>query len=191
MRLSAGTCAGAEALVARVLAADGTAGYGFTLNEDAAVARDMAAWDALCRSKGVVLGALLGGFYRKTIQIAKDELPALAPDWADFRKGVLESRWALLRIDPFAWGSIEMVQTLAASAAAFDLGIAFLAPNEHPWEFQYCAALAATVKGDDTKVIVRNALPLTSIPVSEHPGVGIDWASEPGFAQIRWQSPQK
>ena len=41
---------GAEALVARVLAADGTAGYGFTLNLDAGVARDMAAWDALARA---------------------------------------------------------------------------------------------------------------------------------------------
>ena len=58
---------GAEALVARVLAADGTAGFGFTLNQDAGVARDMAAWDALGRSKGVALHSLLGGSYRKKI----------------------------------------------------------------------------------------------------------------------------
>ena len=187
MRLASGK----EALVARVLAGDGTAGYGFTLNEDAAVARDMAAWDALCKSKGVALGLLLGGFYRKTIQIVKDDLPALAPDWRNFRKGILESRWSLLRIDPFAWGSIEMVQTLTASSATFDLGIALLAPNEHPWEIQYCAALAATLRGDDARIILRKDPSKKEIPIKEEPGVGVDWASEPGFREIRWQNPQK
>ena len=177
--------------MARVLAADGIAGYGFTLNEDAAVARDMAAWDALCRSKGVALGLLLGGLYRKSIQVVKDDLPALAPDWANFRKGILDNRWELLRIDPFAWGSVEMVETLAASAATFELGIAFLAPNDHLWEFQYCAALAATVKGDDSRIIFRRDFPEKEIRVSEDPGIGIDWSSEPGFTQIRWQTPQK
>ena len=59
---------GDEALVARVLAADGTAGFGFTLNLDAGVARDMAAWDALGRSKGVPLHALLGGSYRRNVK---------------------------------------------------------------------------------------------------------------------------
>ena len=191
LRLSTGTCAGAEALVARVLAAEGTAGYGFTLNEDAAVARDMAAWDALARSKGVALYSLLGGSYRKSARTQKDEYPCIAPDWAAFRKGILEDRWELLRIDPFAWGSVEMVQTLAASAATFDLGIAFLAPNEHPWEFQYCAALAATIKGDDSRIIFRKASPEKEIRIREEPGIGIDWSAEPGFAQIRWQNPQK
>jgi len=57
MRLACGK----EALVARVLAADGTAGYGFTLNEDAAVARDMAAWDALAQSLRQPLVRVLGG----------------------------------------------------------------------------------------------------------------------------------
>ena len=70
---------GAEALVARVLLADGTAGFGFTLNLDAGVARDMAAWDALARLKGVPLYGLLGGSYRKTINLLKDELPAIPP----------------------------------------------------------------------------------------------------------------
>jgi L-alanine-DL-glutamate epimerase-like enolase superfamily enzyme len=187
MRLASGK----EALVARVLAADGTAGYGFTLNEDASVARDMAAWDALCRSRKVALGLLLGGSYRKSVPLVKDDLPALAPDWANFRKGVLDNRWKLLRIDPFAWGSVEMMQTLSASATAFDLGVALLAPNEHPWELQYCAALAATIKGDDSKVIVRKSPERNEIPVKDAPGVGVDWDSEPGFAQIRWQNPQK
>ena len=64
---------GAEALVARVLAADGTAGYGFTLNMDAGVARDMAACDALGRSKGVPLYGLLGGTHRRTVKCMLDE----------------------------------------------------------------------------------------------------------------------
>ena len=177
---------GAEALVARVRIPDGTAGYGFTLNLEAAVARDMAAWDALGRSKGVALHALLGGSYRAKINCLKDELPAIPPDWSALRKDILAGRHELLRIDPFAWGSVEMVQTIAAVAADFDLGIALLAPNAHPWEIQYCAALAATLRDDDTRIIVRGVLPFTSVAVSESPGVGIDWACEPGFADIRW-----
>jgi hypothetical protein len=179
---------GAEALVARVLAADGTAGFGFTMNMDAGVARDMAAWDALGRSKDVPLYGLLGGCYRKTINLAKDELPAISPDWSALRKDILGSRHELLRIDPFAWGSVEMVQTIAAVAAAFDLSIALLAPNAHPWEIQYCAALAATLKGEDTRIVVRSDLSFSSIPVSENPGMGIDWSAEPAFSNIQWQS---
>jgi len=76
---------GAEALVARVLAADGTAGFGFTLNLDAGVARDMAAWDALARSKGVALHSLLGGSYRTKVKCEKDDNPAIAPDWTLLR----------------------------------------------------------------------------------------------------------
>ena len=178
---------GAEALVARVLAADGTAGFGFTLNLDAGVARDMAAWDALGRSKGVPLWGLLGGAYRKKISILKDENPALPSDWTALRKGVHDNKYDLLRIDPFAWGSVEQVVTIAAVAQAFDLGIALLAPNAHPWEIQYCAALAATIKGEDTKIIVRSSSN-DLIPVAELPGMGIDWPSEPSFSTIQWQS---
>ena len=180
---------GAEALVARVLIADGIAGCGFTLNLEPAVARDMAAWDALGRSRGVALHALLGGSYRRSVQCAKDEIAAIPPDWSALRKDVLENRYELLRIDPFAWGSVEMVQTIAAVARAFDLDIALLAPNAHPWEIQYCAALAATLKGDDTRIIVRKDMPEKEIPVSDEPGLGIGWASEPGLADIRWQGP--
>ena len=178
---------GAEALVARVLAADGTAGFGFTLNMDAGVARDMAAWDALGRSKGIPLWGLLGGTHRKKISIVQDEDPAIAPDWSALRKGILENRYDVLRIDPFAWGSVEQVVTIAASAQAFDLGIALLAPNAHPWEIQYCAALAATIRGEDTKIIVRS-LSGDSIPVSDLPGMGIDWSVELAFSKIQWQS---
>jgi L-alanine-DL-glutamate epimerase-like enolase superfamily enzyme len=179
---------GAEALAARVLAADGTAGFGFTLNMDAGAARDMAAWDALGRTKGVALHALLGGSYRAKINCIKDELPAVPPDWTALRKDILDSRHELLRIDPFAWGSVEMVQTIAAVAAAFDLSVALLAPNAHPWEVQFCTALAATLKGEDTRIIVRSLPSLNSISVSENPGMGIDWSLEPAFSKIQWQS---
>jgi L-alanine-DL-glutamate epimerase-like enolase superfamily enzyme len=185
LRLSSG----AEALVARVLAANGTAGFGFTLNLDAGVARDMAAWDALGRAKGVPLYGLLGGTYRKKVNLEQDENPSIPRDWTALRKDILAGRHELLRIDPFAWGSVEMVQTIAAVAAAFDLGIALLAPNAHPWEIGYCAALAATLKGEDTRIVVRSVPPLSSVPVSEKPGMGIDWTHEPGFAGLAWQGP--
>ncbi len=179
---------GAEALVARVLAADGTRGFGFTLNMDAGVARDMAAWDALARAKGVPLFGLLGGSYRKEVAISKDEDPSIPADWTALRKDILAGRHELLRIDPFAWGSVEMVQTIAAVATAFDLGIALLAPNAHPWEIQYCAALAATLKGNDSRIAVRSVPSFSSISVSENPGTGIDWPFEPAFSAIQWLS---
>jgi L-alanine-DL-glutamate epimerase-like enolase superfamily enzyme len=179
---------GVEALVARVLAADGSAGFGFTLNLDAGVARDMAAWDALGRSKGVPLFGLLGGSYRKKINLLRDENPSIPPDWTALRKDILDGRHELLRIDPFAWGSVEMVQTIAAVAAAFDLSIALFAPNAHPWEIQYCAALAATLKGEDTRIVVRSVRSFSSISVSENPGIGIDWPLEPSFSSLQWQS---
>ena len=178
---------GAEALVARVRAVDGTHGFGFTLNDDAGMARDMAAWDALGRSKGVPLHALLGGTHRKTVGIEKDENPSVPRDWTALRKGILANEYDLLRIDPFAWGSVEQISTIAAAAPAFDLGLALLAPNAHPWEVQYCAALAATIRGEDTKIIVRSAFP-PEIPVSDKPGIGIDWSYEPAFGKIQWQS---
>jgi L-alanine-DL-glutamate epimerase-like enolase superfamily enzyme len=179
---------GAEALVARVLAADGTAGFGFTLNLDAGTARDMAAWDALARAKGVPLYGLLGGSYRKEITAFKDDLPAVPADWTALRKDILDGRHELLRIDTFAWGSVEMVQTIAAIANAFDLGIALLAPNAHPWELQYCAALATTLRGEDTRIVVRAVPSFPEIPVSESQGIGIDWSLEPSFSRIPWQS---
>jgi L-alanine-DL-glutamate epimerase-like enolase superfamily enzyme len=184
MRLASG----AEALVARVRTADGKEGFGFTLNEDAAVARDMAAWDALGRSKGVPLHSLLGGTYRSQVQCVDDVNPAIAPGWDALRKAILDNRYDLLRIDPFAWGSVEQFSTIAACAAAFDLGVALLAPNAHPWEIQYCAALAATVRGDDARIIVRKGIREARIKVQDQAGLGIDWASEPGFGKIQWQS---
>ena len=179
---------GVEALVARVRAADGTLGFGFTLNMDAGVARDMAAWDALARAKGVPLFGLLGGSYRKEVTISKDDNPSIPADWTALRKDILAGRHELLRIDPFAWGSVEMVQTIAAVAAAFDLGIALLAPNAHPWEIQYCAALAATLKGEDTRIILRKELEEKEIRILGQAGLGIDWSFEPAFSSIPWLS---
>ncbi|MEO8145558.1 MAG: hypothetical protein ABI654_15220 [Betaproteobacteria bacterium] len=171
-----------------MLAAGGTAGFGFTLNLDAGVARDMAAWDAFGRAKGVPLFGLLGGSYRRKIRLLQDENPAIAPDWTALRKDILDGRHELLRIDPFAWGSVEMVQTIAAVATAFDLGIALLAPNAHPWELDFCAALAATLKGDDTRIIVRTKPEKKDLPVKSEPGIGINWQIEPSFDKIQWQS---
>lgn len=179
---------GEEALVARVRAPDGRTGFGFTLNLDAGVARDMAAWDLLARAKGIPLFSLLGGSYRKDVRVMKDEQPAIPPDWTALRKDILESRHELLRIDPFAWGSVEMVQTIAAVANAFDLSIALLAPNAHPWEIQYCVALSATLKGEDTRIVVRSSPSSSLIQISKEEGMGIDWSSEPSFSQIQWQS---
>ncbi|MGH8764434.1 MAG: hypothetical protein ACRET8_01840 [Burkholderiales bacterium] len=173
--------------MARVLLGDGTAGYGFTLNDDAGMARDMAAWDALGRSKSVPLHVLLGGSYRKQVKAEKDENPAIPPDWSALRKDILDNKFDLLRIDPFAWGSVEQVSTIAAAAAAFDLGVALLAPNAHPWEIQFCVSLVATFRGDDSRVIVRNS-EAKVFSLKEEPGIGIDWSLEPAFSKIQWQS---
>jgi len=188
MRLVAGKCAGAEALAARVLLADGTAGFGFTLNMDAGVARDMAAWDALGRSRSVPLYALLGGTHRRTVKCVNDVNPTIPPDWTALRKGILANKYDLLRIDPFAWGSVEQISTIAAAAAAFDLDIALLAPNAHPWEIQYCVALVAILRGDDSKVISRTEVEKKEIKISNNPGIGIEWSLEPAFQKIQWQS---
>lgn len=182
------TASGAEALAARVLLADGTAGFGFTLNMDAGVARDMAAWDALGRSKGLPLHSLLGGTHRRTVKCVKDVNPSIPPDWTALRKDILANRHDLLRIDPFAWGSVEQVSTIAAAAAAFDLGIALLAPNAHPWEIQYCVSLVPILRGDDSKVILRTDIREKEINIPNHPGIGIDWSLEPAFGKIQWQS---
>lgn len=183
MRLASGP----EALVARVRLADGTAGFGFTLNEDAGVARDLAAWDALGQAKGVPLYVLLGGSHRRRVPVLEDAGPAVPPDWTALRRDILADRFELLRIDPFAWGSLQTLQAIAAAAGAFDLGIALLAPHAHPWELQACAALAATLKGEDTRIIVGRQPDERELTVSEQPGLGIDWRLEPGFDKLQWQ----
>lgn len=173
---------GAEVLVARVLAADGIAGFGFTFNLEAAVARHMARWDALACKCKVPLYTLLGGRRRAFVPALPDAGAAVAADFARLREDLLKSRHGILRADPFAWGSLERVQTVAAAAAAFDVALALVAPNAHPWEIAWCAALAAGLPGED----VRIAPAAHAIPISEAPGIGIDWSLEPGFAGLRW-----
>lgn len=177
---------GREALVARVLAS-GSAGFGFTLNDDAGVARDMAAWDAAARARGVPLHALLGGARRRDVALRRDAQPPIAPDWEALRRGLRHNRWKLLRLDPFAWGSLEMIQCIAAAAGG--RGVALLAPHSHPWEIAWCAALAATLDAADAHVVVRGAPPAAMLAISEAPGAGIDWSLEPAFAAIRWAAP--
>jgi len=174
---------GLEALVARVLAAEGTAGFGFTLNDDAGVARDMAAWDAAARIRNAPLYALLGGARRTQLPVVQDDLPAIAPDWDALRKGIRDSRWKLLRLDPFAWGSLEKIHSIAAVAG--NRGIALLAPNAHPWELAWCAMLAATLPVE-TSIILRVPPQSVSMALRDQPGIGIDWLLEPAFAAIRW-----
>jgi len=88
--------------MAGVLTDAGVAGFGFTLNEEAGVARNMAAWDAAARLQGAPLPALLGGARRQEVAVRRDEFPAIAPDWNALRCGLRDNRWKLLRLDPFA-----------------------------------------------------------------------------------------
>lgn len=176
---------GREALVARVLVAEGAEGYGFTLNDDAGVARDMAGWDAAARSRRLSLPALLGAAPRREIALRADDLPAIAPDWDALRRGLREDHWKILRLDPFAWGSLEKIHSIAA--AALERPIALLAPNAHPWELAWCAALAATLPSIESLVIVRAEPASNAIALPDGAGIGIDWSLEPAFGAVRWE----
>ena len=153
---------GAEALVARVVTAEGVAGFGFSLGPEALPARDMAAWDALARSRNVPLYALFGTKLRDRVAIGR------------------KSAGGLREVDPFELGSVEAVRSLAS-----DEGLVLVAPSAHPWELSYCAALAATLAGD-VRIAVRGQPPVESIIVSDASGIDIDWSIEPGFAGLRW-----
>lgn len=175
---------GPEALVARVLLRDGTAGFGFSLDLDAAVARDMAAWDGHAKAAGEPLWRMLGGT-RGAIPVVRDVEPAVEPDWEKLHRAMRGKRYKLLRVDPFAWGSLEMVQTIAAAAVKLETPLALLAPNGHPWEIAWCAALA----GDGGKVIVREEPSSPQTTLSSEAGCGVNWAIEPAFGSIRWLDP--
>jgi L-alanine-DL-glutamate epimerase-like enolase superfamily enzyme len=151
---------GEEALVARVLTAEGVAGFGFTLNFEAVVAREMAAWDALARTRGLPFHALFGRKARELVEITNEERNV---------------------IDPFEGASLE---DLRARAARFD-PVALLAPHAHAWEIGYCAALAATLDGD-VRIAVRGAPMVRFVSIRDAPGIGIDWAAEPAFGSLRW-----
>jgi len=154
---------GAEALVARVMTADGVAGFGFSLGPEALPARDMAAWDALGRSRNVPLYALFGSKRRESVAIERGE-PGGPP-----------------QIDPFELGSIEAVRSRIASNETCFL----VAPHAHPWVLSFCAALAATLPGE-ISIAVTEAPKARSITVSDAPGIDIDWSLEPAVATVRW-----
>ena len=157
---------GAEALVARALTVDGVAGFGFSLGREAFPARDMAAWDAAGRSRGIPLYAIFGSKQHDRVALVLGEPGAR-------------------RIDPFERGSLDEVRSLAQGNGASVL----VAPHGHPWELSYCAALAATLAGD-ARIIVTADTKLESITVSSAPGIDIDWSLEPGFAALRWYPPR-
>lgn len=152
------TLGGAEALVARVVTTGGVAGYGFSLGMEATPARDMAAWDALGRARNLPLYALFGRKMRERVAITAH---------------------VAVKLNPFDLLTIEAVLSEARPHHEFCL----VAPNAHPWELAYCAALAAALPGSIT-MAAETSLP--SIVVSELPGIGIDWPIEPGFASLRW-----
>ena len=156
---------GAEALVARVLTLEGVAGLGFSFGTEAFPARDMAAWDAAARGRGVPLYALFGNKMRERVAI------------------VLEQT-GHRRVNPFD-GLLEEIRSRVQPDAA-----TLVAPNAHPWELSFCCALAATVAGD-VKIAVPRAVDLESIAVPDTPGIAIDWSVEPAFAAIRWHPPRK
>ncbi len=167
-----------------MLLKDGTAGFGFSLDLDAAVARDMAAWDGHAKAAGKPLWRLLGST-RPEVTVALDGEPAPAPDWTALHRGMQARRYKLVRVDPFAWGSLEKVQNIVAAAAKLGTPVALLAPNGHPWEIAWCAALA----GDGGTVILRGQPSAAAFIRPESPGSSVDWASEPAFASIRWLAP--
>jgi len=167
-----------------VLLQDGTAGFGFSLDLDAAVARDMAAWDGHAKAAGQPLWRMLGGT-RTEVPVVLDGEPALAPDWEPLHRGMVARRYKRVRVDPFAWGSLEKVQSIVAAAAKLGTPVALLAPNGHPWEIAWCAALA----GNSGTVITRSKPTSPSHRLAADPGAGVDWPLEPAFGAIRWLAP--
>jgi L-alanine-DL-glutamate epimerase-like enolase superfamily enzyme len=142
----------------------------------------MAQWDALARKCKVPLYTLLGGRRRASLPALPDAGATFPADFESLKSALLENRHEILQADPFAWGSLERMQAVAAAAAAFDVALALAAPNAHPWEIAWCAALAAGLPGED----VRIAPARRAVAVRDAPGHGIDWSLEPGFAGLRW-----
>ena len=153
---------GAEAFVARVLTVDGVAGFGFSFGTEAFPARDMAAWDAAARGRGVPLHALFGKRMRERVAI------------------VLEQPGPHRRINPFE----DLLEDARSRAQVGDV-VTLLAPNAHPWELSYCAALAAAVAGY-VMIAVPHDVNLESMTVPDTAGIGIAWTVEPAFAAMRW-----
>ncbi len=152
---------GAEALVARVLASSGAAGFGFNLGLEAAPARDMAAWDAAARERNAPLYALLGGKRRDSVAVTGST--------------------ALPVLDPFGLGSLDATLESAGARA-----VALLARHGHPWEIAWCAAIAAVLEGQQVRVFTPDAPGTFARRIPPDPGIGIDWSIEPSFETVRW-----
>jgi len=83
-------------------------------------------------------------------------------------------------LDPWAAGSAEAVRAQAPRT--------LLAPHGHPWEIAWCATLAAALGGAATILVPGEpARPFVAVP--DEPGIGVDWALEPGFAALAWITP--
>jgi L-alanine-DL-glutamate epimerase-like enolase superfamily enzyme len=175
---------GLEALVARIVERDGAVGFGFTLDLEACVARELAGWDARARRAGSSLAALLGGARSPTIRVARSADAPVAPDRQALEDAVRERRSARLCLDPWAWGGIGPAQRAAALAAQAGLELALVAPHAHPWELAVCAALGAAYPGA-ASVAVAGQGPAT-IEVPQVAGIGVDWRIEPGFEGLAW-----
>jgi L-alanine-DL-glutamate epimerase-like enolase superfamily enzyme len=109
---------GLEALVVRAISKQGIAGYGFALDLEPAVARDMAAWDAAARAASVPLWRLLGGKGGRRVPLVSTGSG----------------------LDPWAAGSVAAVRAAAPAT--------LVAPHAHPWEIAWCATLAASLPGE-------------------------------------------
>jgi len=151
---------GAEALVARVRTVEGIDGFGFTLNFEAVVAREMAAWDALGRTRKLPFHALFGKKMRDQVRTVA-ALPG--------------------GIDPFSGDPVEDIRQRAAALPRS----ALVAPNGHPWEIAYCAALAGTLSGD-VLICVPGEPPAGVVLVADTPGIEIDWDAEAAFGSLQW-----
>lgn len=168
-----------------MIAEGGIAGYGFSLQMEPAVARDMARWDAYAKTRGAPLWRLLGRRASARVPLGRDDAPAIKPDWQAAQRAIREKRHRLLHADPFAWGSLEAVQTLAAAAAECGVALALLAPHAHLWEIAWCATLA----GAGERVILRREPETAFAESPDTAGIGVNWALEPAFAAIRWLDP--
>lgn len=173
---------GLEALVARIVERDGAVGFGFTLDLEACVARELAGWDARARRAALPLAALLGAAEARTIRVEREADAPVAPDWEALRDTVLQRR--VVRLDPWAWGGIGPALRAAALAAEADLELAFVAPHAHPWELAACASLAAAYAGR-ASIAVAGEAPAT-IEAPRVAGIGVDWRIEPGFEALAW-----
>jgi L-alanine-DL-glutamate epimerase-like enolase superfamily enzyme len=175
---------GLEGLVARIVERDGAAGFGFTLDLEACVARELAGWDAQARRAGLSLAALLGGADVPSIRVERDAQAPFAPDWEALQDAVGARNIARLHLGLWAWGGIAATRRAADIAAQAGLELAFVAPHAHPWELAVCASLAAAYPGRACITVAGEAPAAVEVP--QVPGLGVDWRIEPNFEGLAW-----